>query len=153
MSKQFFTCIFGCDITAWRRTVGALEDGDVETQPAADADADMSSGDGVIVPIPAGDATPTRHFLDAVRTSTTLVPSSWALSELTRSPGWGDMVLQQEHDRETLPFRVTATFWQNDCTNSHVWNKQKLSALHVSALALASMKAFREGYDKIMIIS
>lgn len=59
-------------------------------------------------------------------------------------PGWGSLVDREILDEE-LPFRVTATFWMNDCTNSHVWQKQKLSALHVSAICLASLKAFRAG--------
>lgn len=167
MSRQFFTCIFGSDVNKWRPSVDKLHEriklaeqqlvvaeaasAEAEAaEPACSSEAQLASS--AVVQVCGDDANADdihddkneEHWQQAVRNSLVLRSSALALSELTRMPGWGSLVDREILDEE-LPFRVTATFWMNDCTNSHVWQKQKLSALHVSAICLASLKAFRAG--------
>lgn len=162
MSRQFFTCIFGSDVNKWRPSADKLHERtelaeqQLVVAEAASAEAEAAepacSASSAVVQVGGDDANADdmhddkneEFWQQAVRNSLVLRSSALALSELTRMPGWGSLVDREILDEE-LPFRVTATFWMNDCTNSHVWQKQKLSALHVSAICLASLKAFRAG--------
>ena len=143
----------------WKATAAALQD-QTESEAAAaqqlvvaEAEAIASSAAEAAALVPADNGGGTTSSRDvAIVNSNALRSSALALSELTRLPRWAHIVDISAFDEE-LPFRLTATFWMNDCTNSHVWQKQKLSALHVSAIALTSMEAFRQGAGKVSLVS
>ena len=40
----------------------------------------------------------------------------------------------------TNPFRITASSWRNDATNSHIWCESKLTSLELETMALVNLK-------------